>query len=138
MIARSQLQRLLLPIRRFCIRLHRSDKGSGTVVGVALVMVAATLVSVMSGAGHVAVRHAQARSAADLAAFSAALAWRNGRRDPCSLAGAVAEGNNASMVSCHMEGEHMGDVEMSVTMHVDVPLVSKVVASARAGPSACD
>ena len=36
MIARSQLQRLLLPIRRFCIRLHRSDKGSGTVVGVAL------------------------------------------------------------------------------------------------------
>lgn len=73
MIARSQLQRLLLPIRRFCIRLHRSDKGSGTVVGVALVMVAATLVSVMSGAGHVAVRHAQARSAADLAAFSAAL-----------------------------------------------------------------
>ena len=34
--------------------------------------------------------------------------------------------------------EHMGDVEVSVTMHVDVPLVSKVVASARAGPSACD
>lgn len=32
----------------------------------------------------------------------------------------------------------MGDVEVSVTMHVGVPLVSKVVASARAGPSACD
>ena len=32
----------------------------------------------------------------------------------------------------------MGDVEVSVTMHVGVPLVSKVAASARAGPSACD
>ena len=137
MIAHHLLQRLLVSIRRLCCRLHRSEKGAGTVAGIALIMVAATLISALSGAGHVAVRHAQARSAADLAAFSAALAWQGGR-DPCSLAGDVAVGNKARMVSCHTEGGYMGDVEVSVAMQVGVPIVSEVVASARAGPSACD
>lgn len=138
MSRQGETQRLRMPLRGLCRWLHRSDKGSGTVAGIALVMMAATLTSAMAGAGHMAICQARARSAADLAAFSAALAWHGSRHDPCSLAGNVVSENGARMVSCALEGGYMGDVTVSAAVRVSIPMVPEVIASACAGPSACD
>lgn len=123
--------------KRCLARLHHAQEGSGTVAGIALIMVAATLIGSAAGMGHVVIRHAQARSAADLASFAAALAWYGGRGSPCTVAEQVSSANNARVLSCRTEGMYGGDVEVRVAVHTGVPIMPEVIASARAGPVAC-
>lgn len=76
--------------------------------------------------------HRRAQSAADLAVLAAAQALTEGR-DPCEVAGQVAEGSGARVSSCLVAGH---DVLLSVTVsgprwlgqHHDL------AAEARAGP----
>ncbi|WP_274608072.1 Rv3654c family TadE-like protein [Bifidobacterium pongonis] len=119
------------------VGLQGAENGSGTVAGAALILMASALLTVAAGAGHGVIRHAQARSTADLAALSAAIAWRNAREEPCDVAVAVANANGASLISCHTEGEYAGDVLVNVAVGTGLPVMPRITVSARAGPTAC-
>ena len=124
-------------LKRQFARLHHAQEGSGTVAGIALIMVAVALISASAGMGHVVIRHAHARSAADLASFTAALAWHSGQGSPCAVAEQVSSANDARVLSCRTEGTHRGDVEVRVVVRTGVPIMPEAAASARAGPVAC-
>lgn len=114
-----------------------ADEGSGTMAGVALIMLVAVLLTSVATAGHLLTRRAVARSAADLAALSAAVALRDGRGEPCVVAAAVASAHGGDLTSCAIGGDLGGDVTVRVALATDVPFMPHVGIDARAGPVAC-
>ena len=114
-----------------------ADEGSGTMAGVALIMLVAVLLTSVATAGHLLTRRAVARSAADLAALSAAVALRDGRGEPCVVAAAVASAPGGELTSWASGGDLGGDVTVRVALATDVPFMPHVGIDARAGPVAC-
>lgn len=113
----------------------RGERGSGTLLGVAVVLVLAMVAGgVLVVAGYVAAVH-HARSAADLSALSGAV--RQARGDgACRAAAAAATANGVRLVGCQVRGDSL-DFVVSVTVEqgVRVPalLPQWVAASAHAG-----
>ncbi len=83
--------------------MHRSQRGSTTLLGVVLVA-AVVLVSlaVSAAVAVVDVRH-RAGAAADLAAVAAAEAWVRGR-PACVVADAVVTRNGGRLLGCRVDG----------------------------------
>ena len=111
----------------------RDDEGSGTVLGVALVMLVGVLLMAISVAGGLFISQTRARAAADLAAVSAATALLEGR-SACDVASSVAAANGAGLEACTVQDE---DVLVRVSVSTRIPLAPQVVRSAQAGPVPC-
>ena len=124
-----------LPKVRYARR--ASDEGAGTMAGVALIMCAAVLLSIIVVAGRLLVCRAEAGGAADVAALSAATALRDGA-DPCHAASRVASGYEMRMLSCTTLGESGEDVAVRIAVDTQVPFWPEITAQARAGPVPCD
>lgn len=136
---------------------NATDEGSGTMAGMALVMLAATLLAVAAMAGHLVSRHAHVRGVADLAALSAATAAWHRNDDPCAVAARVAAANGAALVECAYDDALVsgaadapgsssadaaptavhGDVTVRVGVTTEVPFLKEVSVWARAGPVPC-
>lgn len=123
-----------LAVRRVGRSLTRADRGSGTMAGVALIIVVGVLLAATASAGNLLLCQTHAQSAADLAAISAAMAVRNGTADSCAVARSIAVANGASLDSCVTDAE---DVQVSVSVSTQVPFAPYVSRSARAGPVSC-
>jgi secretion/DNA translocation related TadE-like protein len=108
------------------------ERGSGTVLGsavIAVLVTATVLVAVLCG---VLVQQRRLESAADLAALAGATALQQGK-DGCRAALVAAHRNGGSLVACVTEGE-----TVTVTAGQDTPLLfgwPVQRARARAGPS---
>ena len=113
-----------------------SDTGSGTVMGVALIAVAALLMGAVAMGGNVMLCRARARSAADVIAVSAAVSLLDGADadEACLVAVETAEVNGAMLDSCIVDGE---DVQVVAGMATQVPVVPRVTYESRAGPVDC-
>lgn len=116
------------------MRVRRSERGSGTVLALAFVLVllvAGTAVGLLAQAGVLASR---AAAAADLAALAAADAARGlAPGEPCTVAAEVAARNDARISSCRIEG---GDtVQVGTELHTRSPF-GTATGLARAGPPA--
>ncbi|WP_238548494.1 Rv3654c family TadE-like protein [Bifidobacterium biavatii] len=132
-----------------CHWLRGADVGSGTVAGVMLILLVAVMLSVVAAAGNLLVCQARARSAADLAALSAAVALRDGADDSCGVASVVvssfarefagsglgSDGVASRLDACAIDGE---DVQVTVAVATQVPFAPHVERSSRAGPVACE
>ncbi|MBW3088298.1 flp pilus-assembly TadE/G-like family protein [Bifidobacterium sp. 82T24] len=112
----------------------RADKGSGTVVGVGLVMAAAMLLSTILAVGNVLYCRSVAQTAADHAALAAATALYESSGDPCAEGGSTAAANRARLTGCAITGE---DVTVTAAVPTRVPFVVDASARARAGPKDC-
>jgi len=113
-------------------RIQGAERGSGTVLALALVLVllvAGTAVGLLAQAGVLASR---AAAAADLAALAAADAARGlAPGEPCAVAAEVAARNDARISSCSIEG---GDtVQVGTELHIRSPF-GTATGLARAGP----
>ena len=110
-------------------RLLRDDRGGGTVLALALVMVVVTIG--LSGVVLASALTARQRvvGAADLAALAAADAASGaiGGR-PCEVAASVARGNSARLMACESDG-----LVVSVTVGGEFAGIP-IVARSRAGP----
>ena len=120
-------------------RSRQLERGSGTVLAMALVgAMAALLVAGLALGSAVAASH-RARAAADLGSLAAALAVQDGAapHESCAVAGQVVQRNVATLLDC------VGATDQSVTVQVGArvgwslpgagPLMAK--ARSRAGPS---
>lgn len=107
--------------------IRESDEGSGTISGVALIAVAAIMLSAVASAGNLLLCLHRAQNAAD--------ALYGGSADPCYVAERTISGNNAAIGSCTIEGD---DVLVEAQVGTQVPFVSHVSKRSRAGPIVCE
>ena len=122
-----------------------SERGSGTMLGVTLVLVTLVMLSSAAAAGNVVLVRARVRSAGDIVAVSSARSLQSaaspGSADQlsgstaCDLAGRVATMNDVFLVSCTRDS---ADVTVEVSGDTSVPFVSTVTSTSRAGPQDCD
>lgn len=80
---------------RLGARLARDDRGSGTVLVLALVGAVAVLTVSLAWLVGAVVAQGSAQSAADLSALAAAAGVQRGAADPCDLAGQVVSPRSA-------------------------------------------
>lgn len=110
------------------------ERGTTSLLVVALVGVLVLLGLAASFVVATAATHRRAQSGADLAALAGATALQRGQ-DPCAAASRVASGNDVTLVACRVEGE-----VLTVEVHTDGPEflghAFEVVGRARAGPGA--
>lgn len=116
-------------------RVARGQRGSGTLLIAAVVLMVAALAGVgLVLAGYVAAQHAAA-GAADLSALSGAAAQVGGT-DACAAAGRVARANGVVLKACTVSGDSFDFVvRTTVTRQLRAPpgLPATVTASAEAG-----
>ncbi|MCF4005758.1 flp pilus-assembly TadE/G-like family protein [Corynebacterium uropygiale] len=104
-------------------RFLRGEEGSATVAAASIILVLSFVACLLIGAGVFLVAQHRARSAADMAAVSAAWALYQGE-DACAEGRRVSELNGATLRRCTTEG---ADVILSVS-------VRSREAESRAGP----
>lgn len=120
----------------------REERGSGTVMITALVVIALLLTGALLA--WVAATHAamNAASAADLAALAGADTARGLRPgDPCAVAGELAAANNAQLESCVVEADGqtvMVSAKVGITMEIMGFELFPARAKARAGAPPLD
>jgi secretion/DNA translocation related TadE-like protein len=115
-------------------RAPASQRGSGTVLVLAVVVLLVTItVAVSVLAGVLAARHRAGR-AADLAALSGAASLWTSAATVCRSAAAVAAANGARLVGCTVAGDAVL-VRVAVTPDGWGRRVGPVQRSARAGPA---
>lgn len=106
----------------------RSEDGSATVLGVAIIVGLVSLLMVISSAGAWLLAHSHAASVADIAALAAAT------QGSCTAAHQAARVNGSELENCVWQGS---DVIVVVSSQVgDTPIalpVTRIEASARAG-----
>ncbi|RBP97245.1 pilus assembly protein TadE [Bifidobacterium aemilianum] len=110
------------------------DRGSGTMAGVMLILLAALLMLTLAAGGDLLVRKARVRALADLSAIVAASALREGDEGACSLAHASARANQAQVAACAIEDE---DVTVTINLRTSFPLLPQLSYQSRAGPVDC-
>lgn len=105
---------------------HAEERGSATVLGVAIVLVLVSMLMLLSSAGAWLLAHARASSVADVAALAAA------RQGSCEAARVATALNRARLQECSWQGT---DVMVVVAMQVTAPALphAEVQAAARAG-----
>lgn len=113
----------------------KSDRGSGTLLGVMLIGLVGVLMGVVMVTGRVLLAQGRAQTAADIAALSGAWA-ANGftTESVCGRSERAAHLNQASVEQCSQRGV---DVEITAIVRTDVPFFSTATAHARAGPRDC-
>lgn len=109
------------------------ERGSGTVLALALVMVLCLLTASGTVLLSAVVASHRARAAADLAALAAAGPWVEGVSldSACARATRVAAANGATLRSCAASGESL---VVAVGVRPGIGLVPAAEARARAGP----
>ena len=113
---------------------HDSQRGSGTVLALVVLMSGVLLLSVVMLAADLLAASSQAVSAADMAALGAASARLEGVAEPCSVARAVIDDYGVRMTGCRLVGE---DVVVTVTASPGLDALPDVERSSRAGPWEC-
>ena len=123
---------------------HHSERGSGTVLGVMLVLLTITLLAAVAGASNVLVVRSQVRSLGDLGALSAARALYvpgspsgsgdAGNEHACLVASQVAGANDLTLGACEVRGP---DVVVEMIAETSIPLIPEVRSTSVAGPREC-
>ncbi len=111
-----------------------SQRGSGTVLALIVLMAAAVLLAGTAFAANLLGASSKATSAADMAALAAASARLEETDDFCIAARAVTDDYGARMTGCRPDGE---DVIVTVSVSPGLRALPDVDRSARAGPREC-
>ena len=112
-----------------------SDPGSGTVLGIMLMTLVGLGLVLAALLGNLMICRTRARTGADVSALAAASALDEGQAQPCNLASRVARLNRGVLTDCQVDGV---DVRVSVGVDTGVPMMPRLVQSARAGPEPCE
>ena len=113
----------------------RDDRGSATLVAVAMVAVLLSVTGAGAYVGSAVVARHRAQAAADLAALAAAAGLPSGATAACARAAAVAHAMRVDDTRCETDGL---DVVVTVRVGFAAPSVfgGTAMAAARAGPAA--
>lgn len=110
------------------------ERGAATVLAVAMTGVLVLLGAAAGVVGAIVVAHRTAQAAADLAALAGASAASHASGDPCVVAAAIAERNDAQLAACTTDGRAV-EVEVVVEGPRWLGQDRDLAARARAGPA---
>ncbi|MCW2797228.1 Rv3654c family TadE-like protein [Nocardioides sp.] len=112
---------------------RRDDRGSASLFAIGCLAALLLLGAALGVVAAMVRAHRLAQSAADLAALASASSAARGE-DACAAGAAIADANDARLLSCRVEG-----LEVVVSAEVDGPhwlgQVADLAAEARAGPA---
>jgi secretion/DNA translocation related TadE-like protein len=108
------------------------ERGSATVIGVALVAMLCAVALIGAALAGLLVGQRRAAAAADLAALAGASALQEGQ-EGCPEAASVAAKNGATLTECHLAGANL-TVEVTKTVSSVFGRNVSLRSSARAGP----
>lgn len=114
---------------------NKADCGSGTALGVMLVIAVCSMLAVAAILGHVLSARHQAYTVATAAALSGASALQRMENNPCEFSTRTVTSSHAILKSCKSAKD---EVTVSVTVPLNIPLAPSVEASARAALEDCD
>lgn len=106
------------------------ERGSGTVLALGLIGVAAVLLIAVVATFAAAGARSRAQTGADLGALSAAFEVQRGGADPCAAAARAAAGAGAVLRGCRVEGK---EVVAETTASVGGGLVGRLALAATGG-----
>ncbi|WP_159623376.1 Rv3654c family TadE-like protein [Ruania rhizosphaerae] len=112
----------------------RRDRGSATVLVLAVVATGLVALVLLGGLVHASLARGTAQAAADLAAIAAARDATRGAPDPCRIAAEVAERNGSDLTSCVVADGALVDVRVDVPAEPLPGWSQAAAAEARAGP----
>ena len=115
--------------------LRRADCGSGTMLGIGLVLLICSMLVICAIIGSILVQKHRAYALANAAAISGAVALKNMQNNACDVAFNIANANNAKIESCT---EKEDDILLKLSVPLHLPMASKITVSARAGLVDCD
>lgn len=130
----STITRIVHRIRTLSRRSVAADEGSGTMAGMALVTLAAVLLTTVVAVGNLFICQAQARAASDLAALSGALVLWESQGDACATSDVIADKNGGRLDGCEVTDD---DVTVEVAIPTRIPFIPVISATSRAGPEDC-
>jgi secretion/DNA translocation related TadE-like protein len=133
-----RLRQLWKRTNLFSLVTLRRARGSGTVLGIMLIMVISMMLTAALLAGRLFVCHQQAQMAADTSALAASAA-DNGfiaGQSACIVASHCAELNHATLTRCTKDID-ADDMKVTVSYATHVPLMLTLTVSSRAGPIPC-
>lgn len=107
----------------------RRDDGFVMVAVAGLVLVLVAVGGLVATLGAVAVARHRAAAAADLAALAAAGHAREGQGPACDAAGAIAQAQEAELITCALDGP-----DATVQVEVRLGVLGAARARGRAGP----
>ncbi len=113
----------------------RDDRGSATVLVLALATVLTTVAGVLISTGLLVVTRHRADAAADLAALAAAGRAAEGSAAACAAAARTATGGSGRLVSCRLDGQD-AVVRVEVLPPGRLAALGPATGQARAGPAA--
>lgn len=116
-------------------RINSADCGSGTVLGIMLVIAVCAMLVLSAIFGHVLSAKHQANAVATAAALSGASALQRMEPNACEFATRTVTSSRATLKSCVSTAD---EVSVSVTVPLNIPFASSLEASARAGLENCD
>ena len=111
------------------------DRGSATVLMLALAVVAGVLLLSLGLLAGSQLGRARAQTAADLGALAAADAAAVGHADPCGVAAQVATRNRGQLTFCTLDALGVARVSAATTARFAGRDVGTATATARAGPA---
>lgn len=116
--------------------LHRADDGSGTMLGIGLIIVVCSMLILSVNIGYVLVEKHRVHAVASSAALSGArvLQKMDGNNE-CAIAQSIISANGITMESCKSEND---DVTLKVNLQTRIPFIPKIVETVKAGLISCD
>lgn len=115
-------------------RVRAGERGSMTVVVLAVIAAALVLAVLVGGLVRATTARGQAQAAADLAALAAGEVAATGGRSPCEVARWVAHRNRAELAACEVSDGGLVDLATTVLVRPLPGWQETARASARAGP----
>lgn len=116
-------------------RSSEMDCGSGTVLGIMLVIAVCTMLVLSAILGHVLSSKHQAYAVATAAALSGASSLQRMENNACDAASRTVSSSRAILKSCTSTKD---DVTVRVTLPLNIPFASSVEVAAKAGLENCD
>ncbi|MBZ2197331.1 Rv3654c family TadE-like protein [Occultella gossypii] len=121
-------------VRGVFVRVGERDRGSATVLVLAIVAAALILAVLVGGLARVTSARGLAQGAADLAAIAGAEVAVSRSGDPCAVAGGVAQRHGVELDSCVVSAGGMVTVQVGVPVTPVPGWSARATAQARAGP----
>lgn len=113
----------------------RVDCGSGTALGILLVVTVCSMLVFLAVLGHVLSAKHQAHEIATAAALSGASVLQRMETHACEAASRTVTASKATVQSC---SETRDEVAVRVEVALNIPFAKSVSAAARAGLEACE
>ena len=114
---------------------HRADDGSGTILGVGLIIIVCSMLILSANIGYILIEKHRVHAVSSSAVLSGVKVLQKLEGDACDVVKNIVNANNVTIESCKSEND---DVTITVSVQTKIPFIPKIVDTVKAGLVSCD